>query len=333
MSDQQKEQRTNPAVRTRDASKAPGAGPAAAEPAGGHADSAATAALALAVTSAKRAARPPTEARQEPGSGPSLGRRPQAPDGSRVARYGASAAAVLLGLAGGWFAAQMVSAAPKADPQWAAAAEALRGTQEDVVRVTGDVRALKVSVEALKDGLDRSRSETHTKQTHVIEAIGRVERGERDQPIFDRMTQLAAQLGRIEAAAQDPAVKLAGLAERLDRIERQIATGAAAGASASTPGPVSAAPAPAPTPEPPPAAPEPALRTASVEPKAKDVPLDGWVLHEVYDGVALIEGRNRRLIEVGPGEMVPGVGRVEGIEKRGKRWVVVTAKGVIGTAH
>jgi hypothetical protein len=55
------------------------------------------------------------------------------------------------------------------------------------------------------------------------------------------------------------------------------------------------------------------------------------VLHEVYDGVALIESRNRRLFEVGPGAMVPGVGRVEGIEKRGKRWVVVTAKGIIGT--
>jgi hypothetical protein len=250
-----------------------------------------------------------------------------------VARYAASAAAVLLALAGGWFGAQIVSAAPKADPHWALAAEALRGTQEDVVRVTGDVRALKVSLEALKDGLDRSRTEAHTKQTHLLEAIGRLERGDRDQPIFDRMAQLSAQLGRIEAAAQDPAVKLAGLAERLDRIERQIATGAAAKAVASTPAPVSAAPASVTTPAPPPAAREPALQTASVEPKAKDVPLDGWVLHEVYDGVALIEGRNRRLIEVGPGEMVPGVGRVEGIEKRGKRWVVVTAKGVIGIAQ
>jgi hypothetical protein len=227
----------------------------------------------------------------------------------------------------------MGSPAPKADPHWAAAAEVLRGTQEDVVRVTGDVRALKVSLEALKDGLDRSRTETHTKQTHVIEAIGRLERGDRDQPIFDRMTHLAAQLERIEAAAGDPAVKLAGLAERLDRIERQIATAAGAKAAAAAPGPVSAAPAPVPAPEPPPAAPEPALRTGSVEPRAKDLPLDGWVLHEVYDGVALIESRNRRLIEVGPGEMVPGVGRVEGIEKRGKRWVVVTAKGVIGTAQ
>jgi hypothetical protein len=53
----------------------------------------------------------------------------------------------------------------------------------------------------------------------------------------------------------------------------------------------------------------------------------------VYDGLALIESRNRRLLEVGPGAMVPGVGRVEAIEKRGKRWVVVTAKGLIGTVR
>ena len=248
-----------------------------------------------------------------------------------MARYATSAAAVLLALAGGWFGAQMVSATPKADPNWIAAAEVLRGTQEDVVRVTGDVRALKVSLEALREGIERSRTEAQSKQTHVIEAIGRLERSDRDQPMLERMAQLAAQLERIEAVAQDPGVKLAGLAERLERIERQIATGAAAKSVAPTPGPVTAA-APLTTPAPPPEAADAALQTASVDPKAKDVPLDGWVLREVYDGVALIESRNRRLIEVGPGELVPGVGRVAGIEKRGKRWVVVTAKGVIGPA-
>jgi hypothetical protein len=32
-----------------------------------------------------------------------------------------------------------------------------------------------------------------------------------------------------------------------------------------------------------------------------------------------------------PGGMLPGVGRIEGIERRGARWVVVTDKGFIGT--
>jgi hypothetical protein len=70
-------------------------------------------------------------------------------------------------------------------------------------------------------------------------------------------------------------------------------------------------------------------KPAAKEPP-KDVQLDGWTLHEVYDGVALIEGRNRRLYEVGQGGVIPGVGPVEAIERRGKRWVVVTQKGFIG---
>ena len=176
MSDQQKEQdRAERAVRTRDSGQAAGAGPAVAEPASGPIDSAATAALALAVTSAKRAASSPSQARQ---SGERTVDRTAAPPGNREwrATLRRLCGGLLLALAAGWFGAQLLSPARKADPHWAAAAEVLRGTQEDVVRVTGDVRALKVSLEALKDGLDRSRTETHAKQTHVIEAIGRLER-------------------------------------------------------------------------------------------------------------------------------------------------------------
>ena len=63
----------------------------------------------------------------------------------------------------------------------------------------------------------------------------------------------------------------------------------------------------------------------------KSEPVDGWVLREVYNGAALVENRNRRLYEVMPGGILPGVGRIEGIERRGARWVVVTDKGFIGT--
>ena len=57
------------------------------------------------------------------------------------------------------------------------------------------------------------------------------------------------------------------------------------------------------------------------------------MLREVYDGVALVEGRNNRLYEVGPGSNLPGVGRVESIERRGKTWAVLTPKGVIPMAR
>jgi hypothetical protein len=55
------------------------------------------------------------------------------------------------------------------------------------------------------------------------------------------------------------------------------------------------------------------------------------VVREVYDGAALVESQNRRLYEVVPGGVVPGVGRVEAIERRGRNWVVLTDKGIIGT--
>jgi len=51
-------------------------------------------------------------------------------------------------------------------------------------------------------------------------------------------------------------------------------------------------------------------------------------VRRVYDGAALIEGRNG-IIEVEPGSVVPGIGRIEAIKRQDGRWVVVTARGLI----
>jgi hypothetical protein len=53
-----------------------------------------------------------------------------------------------------------------------------------------------------------------------------------------------------------------------------------------------------------------------------------YVLRRVYDGAALIEGRNG-IIEVEAGITVPGIGRIEAIKRQDGRWVVVTARGLI----
>ena len=52
----------------------------------------------------------------------------------------------------------------------------------------------------------------------------------------------------------------------------------------------------------------------------------GFVLRRVYDGAALIEGRDG-IIEVEPGMVAPGLGRIEAIKRQDGRWVVVTARG------
>jgi len=56
--------------------------------------------------------------------------------------------------------------------------------------------------------------------------------------------------------------------------------------------------------------------------------LHDYIVRRVYDGAALIEGRNG-IIEVEPGSVVPGIGRIEAIKRQDGRWVVVTARGLI----
>ena len=56
--------------------------------------------------------------------------------------------------------------------------------------------------------------------------------------------------------------------------------------------------------------------------------LQDYVLRRVYDGAALIEGRNG-MIEVEAGAVAPGIGRIEAIKRQDGRWVVVTARGLI----
>jgi hypothetical protein len=276
----------------------------------------ADAALALAVTAAERAAGAARHDKAAP-AGPADQAKveaaiPPGPGASRpvaALRWAAAAAVALAALGGAAAGGYGLARHRPADPALLGAVAALHQGQGDVVRLTGDVKSLKIAVDALKEGLDRARPDAAQRQAQLLDRIDRAERAPQD--LAAGVTRLGEQLGRIEAVAKEPGAQLAGLTERLERIERQIA--ATAKPTAPAAGPAA-----------PPA--EPAAQTGSV---AKDAPVEGWVLREVYDGIALIEGRNRRLVEVGPGESVPGVGRVEAIERRGKRWVVVTAKGLI----
>ena len=52
------------------------------------------------------------------------------------------------------------------------------------------------------------------------------------------------------------------------------------------------------------------------------------MLRRVYDGAALIEGRDG-IIEVEPGMVAPGLGRIEASSAQDGRWVVVTSRGLV----
>jgi hypothetical protein len=237
-------------------------------------------------------------------------------------RTGAWAAGLAAAVGVGWFGGASVISAGRPSQtilaQWAEASANIRQNQEDMVRLTGDVRALRAAIDGLKDGVDRVRGETVSKQSQLLDRLDRLDRTAQDSA--GKAARLAEQLERLASADRDPA-KLAPLMDRLERMEKQ-----ASAASPATPKPAA------------PATGEPS-QTGSIDTKPqadlkppinKSAPLEGWVLRDIYDGVALIEGPNHRFHEVAPGQSVAAVGRIEAIERRGKAWVVVTSKGVIG---
>ncbi len=57
-----------------------------------------------------------------------------------------------------------------------------------------------------------------------------------------------------------------------------------------------------------------------------------WALLSVIEGVANVEGPGG-VRQVLPGDIIPGVGPVRSIERRGGQWVVVTSQGVIDQSH
>ena len=137
---------------------------------------------------------------------------------------------------------------------------------------------------------------------------------------------LHASDNRVERARAEQAlaVKVGALSERFEQMEKDQA-GRVAALTAQidkrlTP--------PAPAPVAAKAAPEP-TETGAIAHAAPKPATDNWAVREVYDGVAVLEDRKRRLVEVGIGDTIPGIGRVDSIERRGRTWAVVTRQGVI----
>jgi hypothetical protein len=65
-------------------------------------------------------------------------------------------------------------------------------------------------------------------------------------------------------------------------------------------------------------------------PETKPTTIDGWVLREVVNGTAVLEGPDG-IFRVKRGDTVPGVGQVVGIFGWGNRMIVATSRGLIST--
>lgn len=226
-----------------------------------------------------------------------------------AAEHGFMAAGVAAALGVGWIVGANSFDAGANSQRLAAALEALDAKIDSVAARTAgaeDVDALRASAEKFKTSLEATRNNT---AAAVAQLTNKFDRLERDQ---------SARFDRID---KDVSARLDRFAERLDRVER----------AAAAPAPTASIP----HAEPPPAAPraqetrvpQTAAPTAPTADRAK-IPSNGYVLREVRGGAALIQSR-AGLMEVLPGDRVPGAGRVRSIERRGGQWVVVTTSGVI----
>ncbi|WLB55624.1 hypothetical protein AB7008_42805 [Bradyrhizobium sp. 521_C7_N1_3] len=189
-------------------------------------------------------------------------------------------------------AGMMHLAAPAPAPAPVADTSAL---ESSVARIDADLVALKANVE-------------HTSKTGLSQ--------------FNRAND---RLDKLEKAQAEPMAKIAKLSETVDKLRATPPAApaqAAAAAAKETTGSIAptqvatAAAAPVPAP----AAPKTEVGRLPT--------IDGWVLRDVANGGALIEGRSG-LYEVYAGDPIPGIGRVDAIRRQDGRWVVVTSKGLI----
>lgn len=199
------------------------------------------------------------------------------------------------------------------------AAAEVRQSSHDIALLAAELRGVRASVDGLKGDRDKSRGEILAKQAQLSDKL---ERNGQDQTA--RLARLSDQIERAEKSQRDSSRSQAST-EKLDRIEKVMP----AGASAPTPPPKPVASAAA-TPDVTHTGSIPDARpTAKPDFDPRKTQVEGYFVRDVDDGYALLETRSGRYTEVTVGHTVPGLGRVEAIERRGRQWVVITAKGFI----
>ncbi|MDE4912509.1 hypothetical protein PQI07_17650 [Methylobacterium sp. 092160098-2] len=200
----------------------------------------------------------------------------------------------------------------------------------ETVRLAGDIAQLHTVLADLRASTDAARKEAANRSSALGERLAQVDKS---------LNAKVAALGeRLEQVEREHTARLTGLAAQLER--RTAATPVAAKAEPTQTGSIGE---PARASEGKPEvkvadakageakAGEAKIGETKPKPAAFDRPpvIEGWALRDVYEGTAVLENRRRRLVEVSPGDILPGVGRVEGVERHGREWVVVTRQGLV----
>jgi hypothetical protein len=209
----------------------------------------------------------------------------------RVGALAASVAvAAIAGAIGGALATSVMMRTSGGDA--AASTSADPELQASVIRIDGDVQALKGNVDQIaKAG-----------QGLLTDTGDRLDRLEREQADTSaRLLKLSE--GTIDRVRSPQSNAMAAVAPVMPRDTTASVTQSNAMTSAA-----------------------PAQTRAA--PVGRLPVVEGWVLRDVSRGGAVIEGKHG-FYEVYAGDPVPGLGRVDAIRKQDGRWVVVTTKGLV----
>ncbi|MCC0807998.1 hypothetical protein FPV16_17580 [Methylobacterium sp. W2] len=221
---------------------------------------------------------------------------------------GVTAAALMIGVTVG--AGTMSIVSQKAEPSSEKLAQIqsrLDIRQADVAQLQADIEKLGKVLAQVQDATEVVRSEAKNRSATLNDRIGKSE-----QVIVSKVTSLA---DRQDQTERDQTAKIAALTSQLEK-----RTMAATPAIPVAPPQAAKAHQPEPT------------ETGSLPDKAKastPAVIESWAVREVYNGIAVIEDRRHRLVEVGPGDTIPGVGKVDSVERRGRSWAVATKQGLI----
>ena len=192
-------------------------------------------------------------------------------------------------------------------------------------KMASEIRNLRASLEALRTTVvrdrtssatpDESRAEIHALSASIDNLKSSLAGTKTEQNAT--LAQLSVKLEKLQREEKPPQPILERKPER-----QQLDTST----TASIPSvPAKAVPTP----------PSKPTTLASVEPEAppadKPQVISGWVVRDVYQGVALIEG-HRGQMEVVPGVSIPGAGTVKSIERHNGAWTVTTSKGQFASA-
>lgn len=203
---------------------------------------------------------------------------------------------------------------------------------------------LAQSVNSLKERLDAIEAARSRDETADLRKIAAEIKAQRDaaHDLNGALTQLTARVDRVDhdqnarldkladRINHDSSARVADLAARIDKLEKRPATVVAAVTPPPAP-PATPAPKPVVSPAPVAKAETPVSddTTGSID-KSHQTLRNYWLL-DVHGDTALVGGREGAQ-QVGPGDFLPGAGRVLRIERHGRDWVLVTSGGLIASA-